>query len=196
MHFLTIDKQPLIGVGLRVLIQQYDADAFVQDAVSLDVAMQLLDRHAFDFIITEIDVGTDINFGLVDMLRQKRPETAVMVYSQLDAETFAVPFMEAGANAFVSKAAMPEEILDAIKTVVQRGRYLSVDHLQSLSPPVPSGLSGKETMVMQLLLLGKTTQQIADTLGVRQNTVSTFKSRVFRKLQVSSPIELYQRFSY
>ncbi|WP_353718699.1 response regulator transcription factor [Dyadobacter sp. 676] len=199
MNFLIIDDQPLICIGLRGLLESHFADCYVQEAASVTAALRPVDQPPFDFIIIEPDNGHDIGTKVVGVIKYKWPECAVIIYSRLEENTFAVPFMEAGANAFISKQAGPDQILKAVQTVKERGRYLSVDLLGKLIPkiqaskyPSISKLTTRELMVMQLLMRGKSTKEMAYDLGVRENTVSTFKQRLYRKLKVTNQIELYR----
>ena len=58
-----------------------------------------------------------------------------------------------------------------------------------------NALSKREQQILQLLMAGKTTQGIAGELGIKSNTVSTIKNRIFEKLQVNNLVDLMQLYS-
>jgi two-component system, NarL family, invasion response regulator UvrY len=199
---LLIDNQPLMRQGLIYLIKKAIPHASINSAESLECAMPILKQHSFDLVVTEVLGGLQIGTCIVGMIQTVRPMTKVLVYSGFDEDVFATLFLKAGAMGFLSKRTNWDETVKAIRMVLAGQKFMSAGLQTKLlfengarSPrfalQTERSLSRQEMAVMHLLLEGKSTKEIAYTLGLKDNAVSTFKQRIFKKLDVSSPVQLY-----
>jgi len=142
---------------------------------------------------------------MIAKIRRLQPDVLIMVFSAIDEEIYAAHYLKAGANGFLSKNSSTKEIRTAITAIITHGRYMSEMVQQAFlhGPIVPearrgnplAALSQRELEVMDLLLQGKWTKEIATFLNITGSSVSTYKARVFEKLRVNTVIELYQRVS-
>jgi DNA-binding NarL/FixJ family response regulator len=113
-------------------------------------------------------------------------------------EQFAVRAIKAGASGYVAKDGDLSHLLEAIRKVVRGGRYVSpalaetlAANLQrDLSPAPHELLSNREFQVMRMLATGMSTTDIADKLSLSVKTVSTYRTRVLEKLQLTTNFEL------
>jgi two-component system invasion response regulator UvrY len=143
---------------------------------------------------------------MMEVVREKQPDILILIHSGYDEETYALPYMQAGADGFLSKQASQEEFQAAYKALVNRGKYVSYriqqtllnnlgdNNSKKLKNPIMT-LSPREILVMQLLTEGKWTKEIASLLNVKENTISTYKRRIFDKLEVADEIELSKKVS-
>ena len=128
-----------------------------------------------------------------------QPDIKILVISMNNEGLFSQSVINAGAKGFVSKDSGYEQINKAI-SIVRSGRtFLSEEVIRQLisSPNKESVhnplllLSKRELHIVQLMLDGQTTKAIANSLNLSLSTVSTFKSRIFEKLNIKSLVELY-----
>jgi len=199
---LLIDNQPLMLNGLYHLIKQSIPDATILPAKSLDTALQLLEQYTFDLVITEMLGGIQDGASIVSMIGSLSSRAKILLYSGFDEEVFAPLFLKAGAMGFLSKRSKWNDTVTAILMVLGGQKYMSAElRTKLIFKNRPRGrrfpletersLSMQEISVMQLLLQGKSIKEIAWTLKLKDNTISTFKQRIFRKLNVTNAIQLY-----
>ncbi|MHA4738708.1 response regulator transcription factor [Dyadobacter sp. MSC1_007] len=206
MKILIVESHPLIQMGLKLLISESESKATVVQCDSFPEGMRLLDQEKFDLLILDIDIPGGENIKMMTMIRNKQPDIVILIHSGYDEQIYALPYIKAGANGFLSKQASHEEFKTALKAVMGKGKYVSY-HVQQIllntirennfgkvMNPITS-LSPNEMRVMQLLTEGKWTKEIAAIMNVKENTVSTYKRRIFTKLDVVDSIELSKKVS-
>jgi len=206
MNILIIEDHPLIRIGLKQLISEADPKATVAQSDNFPGGLVLLDQEKFDLLILDIDIPGGENIRMMEIIRRKQPEILILIHSGYDEDVYALPYMQAGADGFLSKEASHEEFQAAFKALMNRGKYVSYRIQQTLlnnlgdnsskklQNPIMT-LSPREMVVMQLLIEGKWTKEIASQLNVKENTVSTYKRRIFDKLEVTDEIELSKKVS-
>ncbi|GLU54862.1 response regulator transcription factor [Dyadobacter frigoris] len=206
MNILIIEDHPLIRMGLGHLIFDTDPKANVTQSDSFPAGLSLLGNEKFDLLILDIDIPGGENIRMMEMVRQRQPDILILIHSGYDEQVYALPYMQAGADGFLSKQASHDEFQAAYKALMNRGKYVSYriqqtllnnlgdNNSKGLKNPIMT-LSPREMLVMQLLTEGKWTKEIASILKVKENTISTYKRRIFDKLDVSDEIELSKKVS-
>ena len=106
---------------------------------------------------------------------------------------------EAGVQGFISKSSSREELILALKRVSQGQRYYSQELFDSLLPigqpaSAPDAgtkpLSQREQEVLEYIVKGKSSQEIASILSISNHTVSSHRKNILRKLELKSPVQL------
>ena len=204
MNVLIIEDHPLVSKGVKMAILEVSAEACIFEAAAFGQGMELIASHRMDIVILDIDIPGGEGTGMVEKIRQKHPLTLILVHSGYDERIYALPFIRAGANGFLSKKASHEEFIVAWTTILKNRKYVSVtvqeqllDNLvdqsgKNTSNPFLS-LSPKELQVLQLMNEGKWNKEIAAILNVRENTISTFKKRIYEKFDVRDERELFKK---
>ena len=138
--------------------------------------------------------GLDI---LID-IKKRFHNTPVLILSIYPEKQFAKRFLKAGAFGYVNKNIDPDEFIKAIKTVLAGGKYISTALAEKFfleseildHKPVYETLSDREFEVFRLLIEDKTVSEIADILSLNIKTISTYKSRIFKKIHIKNITEL------
>jgi len=198
MNALIIEDHPLIVLGTKITILDIDPEAKIYTASSFPEGLTILGKEHIDVVILDIDVPGSENLKMTDSIREIKPKTLILIHSAYDEELYAIPYLQAGANGYLSKQSSSEEFKTALTTVLEDKKYLSYNMQQMLienggDHDVSSYLTAGEFQVMQLLVEGKWTKEIASILDLKQNTVSTYKRRIFDKLGVRDAIELSKK---
>ena len=205
MNILIVEDHPLIRMGLEILILNAQPDAGISQSDNFPDGLVLLKKEKFDMLILDIDVPGSENIRMMEMVREIQSAILILIHSGYDEQVYALPYLQAGADGFLSKLTSQDEFDAAFTALITKGKYTS-DKVQQImldsisSPdsktknPITS-LSPQEMRVMQLLLEGKWTKEIAAILNIKENTVSTFKRRVFDKLGVTDLLELSKKVS-
>lgn len=159
---------------MRVVAETADGEAAVAAAVSCDPHVALLDMRM-------PGLG---GVSAIKRMREQCPRTRVLVLSMYEDPHYVRAALAAGAHAYLAKRTGSAELLGAIRSL-HAGESLS--GAVTLIPEADSeNLSAREREIMQCVIQGQTSRQIADTLGISKSSVDTYRARIFRKLGVDN----------
>lgn len=205
MNICVIEDHPVLQLALKVLISKAAPQADVVTYNNFPEGLKIFDQKTFDLLILDIDIPEGENIRMMNMIKEKQPDVIILIYSAFDEEVYALPYIAAGADGYLSKNAHPDEFQLAFKAVMNKQKYISKTIQYSLLNNLGGDLkrarnplqtlSQKEVIVMQYIIEGKWTKEIASVMDIKENTVSTYKRRIFDKLEVSDEIELAKKVS-
>jgi DNA-binding NarL/FixJ family response regulator len=197
IRILLVDDHDLVRTGIRRVLDDESGMQVVGEASSGEEALEAVRGCQPDVVL--MDVGMPGMGGLEAtrrMLRHRHDLKVVGLTAKADL-VFPRRLLEAGAIGYVTKGCGAEELIAAIHAAYRGRQYLSQDVAQSLALEAMQGtrgplgdLSEKEFQVMEMIAHGRSTQEIAEGLFLSPKTVSTYRSRIFRKLNVGSDVEL------
>ena len=134
------------------------------------------------------------------LIRRESPESRIVILAADHNPTLLQLAIEAGAAGYVLKTATREEMLAAFRKVLLGEAAVDADLAarlvhQLVDAPTSSGLnvSARELEVLRLLALGKTNQQIGDTLAVSRRTAKAHVERVIARLGAANRTEAVAR---
>ena len=200
MNILIIDSFPFIRTGFRTFLAEKFPDYTLFEAATLEEGLQLMPPTEFRLVISDVSGNGPLCGGLINLIRDVQKNVPVLIYSNISEHLYAVPLMRSGANGFICKRAPLDELAKALTAVLSGSKYLNVG-LQaqllaasenSTSNPIEK-LSPRESLIMNLIIEGKSTKAIATFLDLKCNTVSTYKRRLFGKMEVDGQIQLAEK---
>ncbi len=201
IKLLVVDHHPIIRKGLELL---FITSPHIQIVGSLDHGEAIFDflkRNAVDIIICEIDLPKLNGITSLRRLNKEFPHIKVIMFSAQPEEVYAINTIKAGASGYLGKTANIVTLKEAILKVHDGGIYLSNDLAQrlALGKRVSRGgsyhkkLSTREIEVLKLISTGRKNKEIAKELNINEKTVSTYKARLMKKLNVSNIVDLINR---
>jgi len=200
MNVLITDDHSIVRKGLVNLILEEYPKASVSEAQNASEAISFLrGSSSWDLILLDISMPGKNGIELLKQIRTEGITTPVLMLSMHPEDVYAIRVLRAGANGFLNKDSAPEELVIAIRKVLSGKKYISeavADKLADLSQPSHSSaslhesLSDREMQVFVLLSKGTAVTDIAETLCLSINTISTYRSRVLEKLKLKNNAEL------
>ncbi len=187
---LLVDDHPVVRNGVKQELAGMDVT--VDEAGSAEEALQHLRAKHCDILVLDITLPGRSGLELLKYVRRSRPDTPVLVLSMHPAAQFARRVLSAGASGYLTKDSPPGELARAIAKLRAGQRYLP----ESTVLPASNGasahdrLSDREYQVMRMLAAGKPVSQIASDLSLSTKSVSTYRSRVLKKMGLKSNGEL------
>lgn len=201
LNVLIADDHSIVRFGLKQIIAASFAPANFTEAASFDEVVEQVGLKTFDLLILDINLPGGNNLMMLDSVRLRQPSIKILMFSAFDEKLYAIKYLQAGADGFLEKSSPDTEVKNAISTLLNNEKYMSAATRQQLlnkinndAPLNPlAGLSSREIDVMNLLMKGTSVARIAEMLNLHISTVSTYKTRVFAKLEVSNIVELLQK---
>ncbi|MBI2272581.1 MAG: response regulator transcription factor [Bacteroidetes bacterium] len=200
--FLIADDHAVVRTGITITIREAFPSAEVTSVDSFAKALEQVSQNQFQVLLLDISLPGGNNLSMVNEIRKVNKAIKILMFSSFDEITFALRYLQSGADGFLSKSANNDEINTAIQTVLAGKQYVSErvkEHLfsamiQNKGPQNPVDLlSTRETDVLQYILSGKAISEIAELMNLSPTTVSTYKNRIFDKLQVKNLVELINK---
>lgn len=193
LKVILADDHPLVLVGGALALRNAHIDV-VGEAKSPEELLALLETTPCDVVITDFLMPTDKQddgFVLLDGLREKYPQLAVIVLTMINRPAALNSMLTRGARGVIDKRAPMDELATAAKAIHEGETYLSetlldilneADESSASMPGAP--LSPREKEVIKSFVNGMSLQQIADREGKSVKTISRQKRDAMRKLGV------------
>lgn len=187
---LIVDDHFVVRIGLTSTLNLEPDMRVVAEARSGREAVTLYRQHTPDVVVMDYQLPELNGAEATAAIRGEFPEARVVMLSVYKGEEDVHRAVQAGVSGYLPKSAEPGELVQAIRTVYNGGRYLpaSIDAaLQKRSGRVE--LSQREQEVLAGIVRGRSNKEIAAELGISENTVKVHATRVFEKLGVADRLE-------
>lgn len=196
---LLADHHPITLKGIECILKKKEQYNIVGKAYNGDEINQKLLELQPDILIMEIDMPQIGGINALRRIKEDYPNTRILIYSTHPEEIYALRSIKTGAAGYVPKTASSKVLLRAIKKIAKGGIFLN-EELTSTFTSRNVGetstlnrykkLSSREIEVLNLLSRGKRNKEIAETLHINEKTVSTYKTRLLKKLKVDNLADL------
>ncbi|MGF6781942.1 response regulator [Paraburkholderia sp. GAS334] len=198
IRLLLIDDHTIFRQGLKRLLAEQDGFDVVAEAGDATEALGRLREQPFDVALLDVNMPGRSGLEMLPSLRAERPTMPVVVLSMYPAEQYALRAFQAGASGYVTKDMDAIELVDSIRNVSKGKRYMTpavasylLDGFDRVSDAAPhQQLSSREYEIMLLIVRGIRLTDIGRQMFLSVKTVSTYRSRVVKKIGVSSNAEL------
>jgi len=196
---LVVDDHPIVRKGLKSIIEDEDSlDCTCFEASNEAETMKIIASKSIDLIVLDISLGTDSGFEILSRLKHIRPEIKILMISALSEDIYADKSIKSGANGFIAKEVAPEELIFAIKKILNGYLYLSnnitdkflLSQFYGKEKKPHENLSKRELDVLFLIAKGTPGNKIAEKLFISNNTVSTYRARIMKKLDLKTNVDL------
>lgn len=203
---LIADDHSIVRIGLSITIKKLRPQATIEEADDFRNVLELIKNVKFDLVILDVNMPNGNFQQTLDLIKLKQPETKVLVFSSQDEHIYAIRYLKLGADGFLHKLADEDKIRKALERMFSRGSYLSdevqealvyqsLNKKQAAQNPLTT-LSSRELDIANMLIAGSALKEISNELNLHVSTVSTYKSRIFKKLDVQSIPELIAIFHF
>lgn len=198
LRIAIVDDHLIVRAGFREMLADELGFEFPFEAASGEEALQGLRQHATDVLLLDLSLPGQSGVDVLRAARQRYDKLRILVLSGFPEDRYALAMIRNGADGYLCKDCTREELVNAIRTVAQGRRYLSPRTAELLAQELTGGgasaphekLSDRELQVFLRLARGESVSDIAAILHLSVKTVSTYRSRLLEKLDVSSNAEL------
>lgn len=198
MKILIVDDHALVRQGLRLLLQDEFENVVIEAAGNASNALELAASQKFDVVVLDLNLPGRSGFEVLQELKQRQPELPVLVLTAYPEDQLSIRTLAAGAAGYVTKQSANEDLVNAVRKVLSGKTYVSVELAEKIAGRIRRGvasaphenLSPREFEVMTKLATGRSLTEIAEELSLSVKTISTFRTRVMRKLGLNNNVEL------
>jgi DNA-binding NarL/FixJ family response regulator len=192
---LVVDDHAIVRSGIRRLLSER-TDIEVIEAASGEEAMSAVLDAPAELIVLDLNLPGLGGLELLRRLVRTAPKVPILIFSQHAEAIYATKALEAGAQGFVSKNALPEEFLEAVDAVLGGGvaveksiqREMAMRDLAEDAYLRP--LTERDLEILRLLAAGNSLSEIAAKLGIAYKTVANTVSRIKEKLGAGQTSDL------
>ncbi|AXY73484.1 DNA-binding response regulator [Paraflavitalea soli] len=200
MKILLIEDHLIVRYGVGRILTSMAANVTIDECDDFYEALKWAERSQYDLVILDINIPNGSNLQMIRLLRMKQADIRILIFSGFDERMYALHYLREGADGYLMKNSPNHEIVDAVRCVLNNQKYVSAGIRQQLlsnlqhhdavkDNPVQT-LSDREADVMQLLIQGQSIGDIAREMNLHVSTVSTYKTRIFKKFEVTNVIDL------
>ena len=200
IRILIVDDHPMIRQGIKSLLNDKERFDVADEAANGNEALQKLSEDHFDLVIMDIKMPEKNGIEATEEIVKRYPDVKVLAISMYDEQRYIVKMLQAGALGYVLKNTGKQELMTAIRTVMDGESYFSQEVSSIMMSQFMTrkatgvlevskediNLTKRENEIIRLIAEELTNSQIADQLGISPRTVDTHRRNLLQKLDVKN----------
>ena len=195
---LIADDHAVVRSGLKQILAETPDIVVAGEATNGREVLEKLADQEWNVLVLDITMPGRSGLEILKDIKCLNPDLPVLVLSMHAEEQFATRMLKSGASGYLNKESAPEELVKAIRKVHSGGKYVSatqaermVGELTGDADKLPHELlSDREYEILCLIASGKTPTEIARQLVLSIKTVSTYRSRILEKMNLTTNAQL------
>ncbi len=193
MKILVIDDHALVREGLCQVLKGLEESVEVLQAGTCTQGFAIADDHPdLDLVLLDYHLPDMTGLVALGVFGMRHPELPIVMLSGSANMQIMQHVLQAGASGFVTKSGLSDELLLAVRQVLDGGEYLPTGFDETGSTPatlegdVKAGLTHRQDLVLRELLDGRSNREIADTLSISEETVKSHVAAILRHFDVQN----------
>lgn len=194
---IIVDDHIAIIAGVSIILEQSIEGLEIDHAEDYPESLEKISNNHYDLVILDINLPGGKQKEMIREIKEQNKDIKILVFSSYD-ESIGVQYIQHGADGYLNKLSDEKEIISAVKQILETGNYFSPQVIKLLldansrkTPINPfDKLSAREKEICDLLIQGNGNLEISNILDIRLTTVSTYKMRIYKKLEVNNLAEL------
>ena len=192
------DDHDIVRQGIKTIISDIPDISVVGEAESGDEVLKKIRELDVDVLIMDYDMPDRNGLDTLIELKTMSPKLPVIILSMFPEDHYGVRFLKAGASGYLGKSNVTQQLVEAIRRVVDGHKYISTNLADKLvlelnndfEGPLHEKLTDREFQVFHCIASGKKLKSIAEELHLSINTVSTYRSRILEKMNMENNSDL------
>lgn len=196
-NLAIIDDHALFRIGLVAILKEEPTFNIIGEFNSLSSIKPLIPSLNADVILVDISLEKESGFEVAKYIKESKSSIKIIILSSHKEEFYVVNAMDAGADGYIHKDSKPEELILGIKKVLKGERYYSaeissllIDNMYAKPYRGLPFLTNKEKQVIQYLVDGLSSKEIAAKLDVSPRTIESHRANILGKFGMKNTAEL------
>jgi len=198
---IIADNHPIVRMGVQMVLDSTAGFEMIDDVATTEELFEKLEAVTPDVVMLEMDIPEMNGIAGLRKIKKEYPDVKVLMYSSQSEDVYALSAIRAGAFGYLSKSSEVDYIITALKKVSEGSMFITNELAQRLAFDEGTKkprrffrkLSTREVEVLKLLASGKRNKEVAQGLNLNEKTVSTYKARLMKKLNVDNMVDLLQQ---
>ncbi|MFZ4928159.1 response regulator [Chryseobacterium sp. Mn2064] len=196
-RILIADDHYVVRAGTALVLESAYPTLTIDFAEDYEQVKQMLANQYYNLLILDIDMPGTLYKKMISELKSIQSTIKILVFSGYDKDV-AIQYIREGAEGYLNKQSSEDEIKNAVKAVIEKGYFYPAELIgliiQNKRDNPAEKLSSREYEIFKLLADGNGNLEIANKLNIQMSTVSTYKKRIFQKLDVGNIAELIKAY--
>jgi DNA-binding NarL/FixJ family response regulator len=195
-NILLVDDHLVVRKGVEIILSNAIPGATIYNVENYDEAIELVNVIKFDLVILDVNINGVENIKIMNKIKSIQKELKILIFSSHDEKQYGVRYIQNGADGYLNKFCSEDKIVSVVKEVLDSGMFYSKDLKAKLNAKSKKhsntieNLSNREFEIAQLLVNGYGNLEISNKLEIQMSTVSTYKNRIFDKLDINNVVAL------
>lgn len=195
---ILVDDHTIVRRGVAALLEMEGGYAVVAEAENGEVLLRRIDDVQADLLIMDLSMPRLNGIETTRRIARRCPSMKVLILSMYDDDAFVRQALQAGAHGYILKQSIEDELFQAIETIMAGDRFvssglaLSPQALQTDSTP-EALLTSREHEILQLIVEGYNTTEIAGLLSISPHTASRHRANLMQKLDTHTQAGLVRK---
>jgi two-component system invasion response regulator UvrY len=198
IKLLVADDHAIVRKGIERIIAETSDIIVAGEARNGKEVLEQIAKKTYDLVLLDVSMPGRDGLETLKELKNQWPKLAVLMLSMYPEEQYAVRALRSGASGYLTKESAPDELIAAIRKVSSGGKYVSASLAEKLvsklgndsDNPLHEQLSDREYRIMCMMASGKKPTEIALELSLSIKTISTYRSRILKKMLMKSNAEI------
>jgi len=198
IRILIADDHAIVRKGINQILSEGFPDAEIDEVANAEAMISKIMESEWDVIISDLSMPGRSGLEAIPQIKQIDPKLPVLIMSIHSEDHYAIRVLKAGGSGYLSKDLAPDELVTAVKRVLTGKKYITANVAEKLASmvdkdenkPLHQMLSDREFTVLQLLGSGKSLSEIAESMILSINTVSTYRSRILVKMNLKNNTDI------
>lgn len=187
---LVVEDHSIVKMGLTAILNKLNVHKVADVSTCADLMMEL-DNNDYSHIILDIILPDGNTLEYIETINEKYPHLSILIHSMQPVEVYGKISNKYKIHSYLHKGASESEINYHLELFI-KGQPLTIKKKVEEAGNPFSTLAVRELEILHYLLNGYRTKEIANSLGLKMNTVSTIKSNIFEKVKADSFTHLLQ----
>jgi len=198
LKILIADDHELVRKGIKQILLEEFSSLEIKEVFDTDSLIAAATQENWNLIISDISMPGGGGIEGLSQILARVPTHRVLIISVYPPDQYAIQALRAGAFGFLNKDTAPEELINAVKTILFGYRYVHPLFAEKMGAMLleKAGLlphellSHMEREIMMQFIAGFSVEQISKQLGISHDVIDASRSRIMQKISIETPAEL------
>lgn len=205
INLLIVDDHQMIRDGIRVMLEKTESEYLflIQEVGNAEMAIKMVKNNKYDIILMDYQLPDNVTGAdCVTEILSIKPSSKILAISNHDEYLYLKGMLDAGAQGYVLKNILPEELIKAIKTILGDQQYFSNDVAMTFikqrvkkNIPAPEAIKLKKRELEILVLIAEeyTNEEISKKLFLAKTTINEYRQNLLTKFDAKNTAGLIRK---
>ena len=189
---LIVDDHEIVRAGIKRLVENTPNLNIVADLGSGEEAYQFLQKNTVDLIIMDVSMPGKGGIETTNRIKKRHPKIKIIMLSMHDNAMIIEKAMKAGADGYILKNDLSDDLLNAVEKVMNNETIISASvDVNEFKDSLIKDLNNKEFEIFKSLASGEDLLSIAEKLNISYKTAANYQTSIKQKLNIKNILDFY-----